>query len=111
MKHAESLTKFSPFTSVKLPTPQPLQAPAGLEKLLGDDDDVRLILFYLKGSVCQTEQRSYYNAARVCQYDLDFQRLLSGVIACVTYSRLRIPVSIRPFLDRKGGVCSVFPPF
>lgn len=95
-KHAKGFKKKKSFPllfSLKLSTRQPLKAQAGLQKVLGDDDDSRSVFFHPKGSLCQTEHRLCYNAARVCQYDLDCQRLLSGVIAWLTYRRLRILVS------------------
>lgn len=84
---------FPLLFSLKLSTRQPFKAQAGLQKVLGDDDDSTLVLFHPKGSLCQTKHRLCYNAARVCQYDLDCQRLLSGVIAWWTHRRLRILVS------------------
>lgn len=79
--------------------------------------DTQKIDIVLAKRVCVIQNTEHYIImllVSVCRYDLACQRLLSGIIACTTFRRLRIlvPHQIQVFLDStwtvhiKGGVYS-----
>lgn len=66
--------------------------------------DTQKIDTVLAKRVCVTQNTEHYIImllVSVCRYDLDCQRLLSGIIACTTFRRLfmLVPHWIQAFLD------------
>lgn len=98
----------------------PVQAQVGLQGILGHcghRTDTQKIDIVLAKRVCVTQNTDYIIMLlmSVCQYDLDCQRLLSGIIACTTFRRLCAflsPIRFKHFWTahavRGGGVSIPF---